>query len=203
MRISNLKFQTSVTAVILAAGRSTRMGSPKALLPLAGTTFLGRLMRVYDRLALPLRVVLGPDWEAMVDQQPVPEQALLVNRRPEMGPLSSLRIALEALSPDTSGILLHPVDHPLVAEETIRRLVQAHIEQPGKILIPVFVGTPGHPTLFPSRLFRELREAPLEEGARSVVLADSARIVRLDTEDAGVLRNIDTPEDYDRWVRSG
>lgn len=189
-----------VTAVILAAGRSTRMGSPKALLPLGKTTFLGRLMTAYGQLGLPLRVVLGPDWRAITARQSVVEEWLLVNREPERGPLSSLLIALDHLPSDADAVMLHPVDHPLVDLRTIEDLLVLHEQHPERIVLPTCRGRNGHPTLFPSSVFEELRNAPLEEGARSVVLADRDRLARLETRDEGVLRNIDTPDDYSRWV---
>jgi molybdenum cofactor cytidylyltransferase len=189
-----------LTAVILAAGRSTRMGSPKPLMRLEKTTFLGRLMTVYSHLGLPVRVVLGPDWEVITRQQPVPEVSLFINPKPELGPLSSLRVALDDLGRGVSGIVLHPVDHPLVRLDTVRRLVRLHEQRPDRILIPAFQGKNGHPTLFPSRLFDELRNAPMERGARAVVYSNPGLLLTFPTDDPGILQNIDTPEDYARWV---
>lgn len=191
---------SSLTAIILAAGRSTRMGSPKPLMPLGETTFLGRLMTIYGQLGLPLRVVLGPDGRDIASRQPVPGGALLINPRPELGPLSSLKIALGHLPRGVGGILLHPVDHPLVCVETIRGLIRVHREQPDRILVPTCQGKKGHPTLFPSGVFDELQKAPLDQGARSVVYAAPERLLMFETDDPGILRNIDTPDDYARWV---
>lgn len=191
---------SSIEAVILAAGQSMRMGSPKALLPLGATTFLGRLIAEYQRLALPLWVVLGRGWQAIEKDQPVPAGSLLVNPEPEKGPLSSFRIALARLDPEASGVMLHPVDHPLVRRSTIEALVRLHDDEPEQILVPSIHGRGGHPTLFPARVFDELRDGLLEDGARSIVLADPDRVTEFETDDPGILRNIDTPEDYDRWV---
>ncbi len=192
--------EPKLVAVILAAGRSTRMGSSKPLLRLGSTTFLGRLMSLYGGLGIPQRVVLGPDWVAVSRIQPVPEEVLLVNPRPERGPLSSLCIGLGALPAAVSGIFLHPVDHPLVRPETIMDLAALHRQQPERILIPAFEGTGGHPTVFPSPVFAELQRAPLDQGARFVVQTDPQRVITVEFDDPGILRNIDTPEDYARWV---
>jgi molybdenum cofactor cytidylyltransferase len=190
----------SLTAIILAAGRSTRMGSPKPLMPLGETTFLGWLITAYRQLELPLRVVLGPDWRNVTDRQPVSVETLLINPRPELGPLSSLLIALADLPEGATGILVHPVDHPLVRLETLRSLAQLHGKRPDRILVPTFQGKKGHPTLFPSGVFDELQKAPLDQGARSVVYAEPERLLMFETDDPGILRNIDTPDDYARWV---
>jgi len=189
-----------VAAIVLGAGFSTRMGPPKALLKLGETTFLGRLLDLYDRLEIPCRVVLGAQWEVISKAQGLFPGHYLVNPEPERGPLSSIHLGLEELSPSAAALIPHPVDHPLVAEETLRAILARHEAYPEHILVPHYHGAPGHPTLFPSTLFSDLREAPLDQGARWVVRKRSHLVLQVPVEDSGVTANIDTPGDYLRWV---
>ncbi len=185
--------------VILAAGASRRMGRPKALLPLGKKTFLTAIAGRYRRLGLPVAVVVGSELGQRLPAE-LSWTRSVVNPRVEDGPLSSLRRGLEVLPPDAPAVIVHPVDHPLVRPATLRSLLEMHLRHPEAILVPEFRGEPGHPTLFPRTVFAELREAPLESGARWVVERKPERVVRVPVQDPGVLRNIDTWELYRRWV---
>ncbi len=188
-----------VWAMILAAGASRRMGRPKALLALGEKTFLVAIADNYRRLGLPVVVVFGPDLEGRLPVE-IASTRTALNRRPDDGPLSSLRLGLELLPETASAAIVHPVDHPLVSVVTIRRLLEGHRQRPAAILVPEFGGETGHPTLFPRHVFAELRDGPLEGGARRVVEARPERVLRVQVDDPGILRNIDTPELYERWV---
>ncbi len=188
-----------VAALVLGAGFSSRMGSPKALLKLGESTFLGRLIELYDRLEVPFRVILGADWEIISKAQGLSRDLFLVNPEPERGPLSSIQLGLEYLKPSTTAVIPHPVDHPLVTEATVRTILAKHATSPEQILVPHYQGTPGHPTLFPATLFPDLWDAPLDQGARWVVSRRRNLILPLPVDDPGVTINIDTPEDYLRW----
>jgi molybdenum cofactor cytidylyltransferase len=189
-----------VAAIVLGAGFSTRMGAPKALLKLGETTFLGRLIHLYDRLQIPCQVVLGAEWEIISKAESLSRDHYLVNPEPERGPLSSIHLGLEELSRSSTALIPHPVDHPLVTEETLRTILARHEAYPEHILVPHYHGTPGHPTLFPATSFGDLREAPLEQGARWVVRKRSHFVLQVPVEDPGITANIDTPDDYLRWV---
>jgi molybdenum cofactor cytidylyltransferase len=176
------------------------MGSPKALLRLGDSTFLGRLMNLYSELNIPCRAVLGTDWRAISESERLPADDFLVNEAPEQGPLSSILIGLAALDPSATALIPHPVDHPLVLRSTLQQLILTHETHPGHIIVPYSDGQPGHPTLFPANRFPDLRAAPLEEGARWVVSRNPGAVLPVAVDDPGVSANIDTPDDYLRWV---
>jgi agmatinase len=191
----------SVAAIILAAGASRRMGSPKALLPVEGETFLGRLVATHRSAGIdPIVVVVGPDGDRVAAAVDLAGVRLVRNLAPESGPLASLRLGLAALDPEPEALLLQPVDHPLVRPETVRRLVSAWAAGPHGILIPTFGARRGHPTLFARRLFAALRVAPLDQGARAVVRGQLHEVREVPVDDPGVRAEVDTPADYDAVI---
>jgi molybdenum cofactor cytidylyltransferase len=189
-----------IAAIILAAGSSSRMGRPKALLPYAGTTFLGRILDLYSGSGVgKIVVVLWKDDEALRAEIPAGDATAVFNLRPEGGQISSLVAgiaAVESLRP--SAIVVHPVDHPAVAAATVRGIVSSALVHPGRIVVPVCAGRRGHPVVFPSSCFRELQTVPPGQGARTVTRANSSMVLEMETEDEGILKDIDTPEEYAR-----
>lgn len=190
----------STIACILAAGYSQRMGQPKALLPFKGKTFVEIIVSLYEGLRVPWIVVLGTEHRRVRSLVTLPDDAVLVNPRPELGPLFSLQLALRSLPSGVTGLLLHPVDHPLVQPGTVAALLEAHRNEPEAILLPRHGDRRGHPALFPRSRFEDLLAAPLEEGARWVIRHCSESVKEIPVSDPGITRNINTPEDFARWV---
>ncbi|HLV01112.1 MAG TPA: nucleotidyltransferase family protein [Acidobacteriota bacterium] len=183
-----------IASLILAAGESARMGSPKALCRYQGETFIERIIRLHREHNLRTIVILGFDQSAILKAISARDAEIVLNPRPELGPLSSLQVTLPLVS-SCEAILLHPVDHPCVRSETIGRLVEAFRRLPASILIPETSGQKGHPVLFPSRYFLDLKCAPLDQGARAVTRRYRPNIHRVPVGDPGILINVNTPED--------
>lgn len=188
-----------VVSIILAAGESSRMGSPKALLKIRNRVFLERILDTYASVGISRFVVLGIHSTSIERQIDLSSATVLKNPNPSRGPLSSLLIALEEIS-DEAAFILHPVDHPLVSIETIKRLINGHRSVPDCILIPNYRGQRGHPVLIPAKYYPDLRSAPLGEGARWVVRANRAANHFVPVDDPAVLVNIDTKADYEQLV---
>ena len=180
-----------------------RMGRPKALLPIDGTTFLGRILDNY-RLLNPgtIALVLGADAPAVVRAISTDDLTVVINPRTGRGQLSSLLEGLAALqSCDLSGVIVHPVDHPMVGIDSLRLIIDAALRHPDNIVIPTFGIRRGHPVVFPSTLFAELAVAPPSAGARAVIQSHPAEILEVRSADDGILKNIDTPGEYERLCR--
>jgi len=183
------------------------MGFPKALLPYQGSTFLERLAGLLAPRVSPLIVVLGHDAERISGAVKLPAGTqVLVNCDYRLGQLSSLQTAIRTLQHgrgsvyDVAGLLLAPVDHPCVAEQTIVALLRVFASEKPTVAAPTHGGQRGHPVIFSSRLFDELLAAPLDQGARTVVHRHPVREVPVD--DAGILADIDDPEIYRRLIGS-
>ena len=188
-----------LTAVILTAGESKRMGFPKALLKYRQTTFLELILTRLEKAGIKNRlVVLGAEAERIKKETRLSGVKVVINRNFKKGQLSSLKTALAELTGDINGILLALVDHPLVKVSTYRLLIDAWINSPGTIVIPEFQGRGGHPVIFDRVFFSQLMNAPEEQGARYVVYNNQDRVIRVKVQDPGVREDIDSPEDYQR-----
>ncbi|MCS6925798.1 MAG: nucleotidyltransferase family protein [Candidatus Binatia bacterium] len=190
-----------MSGILLAAGASRRMGTPKALLQYQGQTFLERGCAAFLTAGVDeLVVVLGA--QAEVSRRAVPVHPLVrtvVNTRSFQGQLSSLMVGIGALSPASEAVVVNLVDHPLVTAETIKALIAAFREMPVPILVASYRGRRGHPVLFSRQVYGELLAAPLDQGAKAVVRRDPTRVREIPLDDPGILADIDTPEDYARY----
>jgi len=196
-----------IAALVLAAGASTRMGRTKALLPdCAGDPFVTHLARVLISAGVPeIVIVTGADHDAIADAaraaHPPVAVRLVRNPEPSRGQLSSLWVGLEALErPGLEGLLVAPVDVPLVNVSTVITIVEAWRRTRAPVVRPAKGARHGHPVLFDRCVFEDLRRAPLEAGAKAVVRACGSSVVDVPVEDEGCLRDMDTPEDYERYL---
>ena len=196
-----------IPAVVLAAGKSSRMGRTKALLPLgsSGETFLQRIVRVLrDGGADAVVVVIGGDAEAVRGSLPSDDAQIsaVENPRYEEGQLSSLLVGLAAVEQrydNPEAVMMTLVDLPLISEATVRAVREAFLANPVAPLVrPRRGGRYGHPVIFNRSIFGELRRADPSKGAKPVVHAHAAEEVNVDVDDEGAFIDIDTPDDYDR-----
>ena len=192
-----------LAAVILSAGASSRMGSPKALLPYREGTFLEHLIEVTRHPQIGVtRVVLGAGAEVIRTIAKLDSSIVVLNPEWERGQLSSICAGLRSLNGiDTDGIILCPVDHPLVSARLVSELVERFYEGKKAIVLPAFNGRRGHPAIFSSALYSELLAAPLEKGARAVVWAHAADVIEIPTDEEGVVLNINDPDMLNRAIR--
>lgn len=180
-----------IAGIILAAGASTRMGRPKALLDYRGETFAARLVRVFERVCDPVVVVVGHHAETIQEHV---RANFVINPDPDRGQLSSLQTALAALPAGAEGFLFTPVDSPTVEEWTVTRLVEEF--RPGSIVIPRFNGRRGHPVCVPRAFFPAFLSLAPTEKTRTAIDQHADRIHYLDVDDAGILADIDDPASY-------
>jgi len=183
----------SSAALILAAGESRRMGSPKALLDYAGASFLDTLIGVVARRCSPVVVVLGASADAIRAAARRPA-AFVVNAEWKRGQTTSMQCGLRAVPPEAEGVLFTLVDHPAVAPATIEALLD---RSPGERLrVPRFRGRRGHPIWFSRELIAEFLELPESGAARDVVSRHAADTGFLDLDDPGIVADIDDRADY-------
>jgi len=195
-----------IPAVILAAGASTRMGRPKALLPISrdGETFLARVLRTMaDAGSDDLVVVLGAYADGVAEAiGRLPILARVVeNRAYARGQLSSLVTGLDLVDrPGVRAVVVMPVDMPLVSVATVRAVIAGYEHATPLVARPARGRRHGHPVIFDRRLFGELRGADSSRGVRPIIAAHLDRVLDVQVDDPGAFEDIDTPEDYERYI---
>jgi CTP:molybdopterin cytidylyltransferase MocA len=186
-----------IWTVVLAAGASTRMGEPKALL----ATGDGR--RFVDAISASARaggcsgvlVVVGPPHGEAIRRALGTGVATAWNPQPERGMLSSVQAGVAALPASVNAVLIWPVDIPFVAAATVRQLLNA---APGKIIVPTHNKRGGHPLRIPRRWFAAVMALDPARGLKALLEAHVAEVERLAVADRAVLVDVDTPDDYAR-----
>ena len=183
-----------LAAVILSGGASRRMGSPKALLSYQGRPFLEHLLDVARHPKIGVRrVVLGADAEPIAKEVNLSPDEIVINDQWEQGQLSSIQTALRSLPPDTDGVILLLIDHPLISSVLVGELIESFYTSRKPIVLPVYEGRRGHPVIFSSALYQELMNAPLETGARSVVWGHAGEVQIVQTNEEGCVLNLNDP----------
>lgn len=188
-----------VTAVVLAAGTSSRMGANKMLLPWGDTTVLGQtLANVTASSVHSCLLVSGHEaeqTEAVADAFHVPS---VRNLGYDSGMLTSLQAAIRQLPDDISAVLVCLGDQPMVGSHVIDRLLAAFASHTAGIVAPQHDGRRGNPVLIHRRYFTELLSLPPDSAPRELLLRHPEEVLLVDVEDAGVLYDLDIPADYER-----
>ncbi|MBZ5557973.1 MAG: nucleotidyltransferase family protein [Acidobacteriia bacterium] len=195
-----------IPALVLAAGRSSRMGRAKASLPLGGDdTFLTRIVRTFlDAGVDDVVVVVGHDADDIVRTfaaSGLPAR-FVVNREYDRGQLSSLVAGLGVVDrPGVTAALVTLVDVPLVSAATVRAVVDCYRRTHAAVVRPTSGARHGHPLLIDRSLFAELRAADPATGAKPIVRAHASAAGDLHIGDEGAFADIDTEEEYARLLR--
>ena len=186
-----------IAGILLAAGSSSRMGQPKQLLDFDGRPLVR--IAAEHALAAPidrLLVVVGAAGDAVAEALAALPLDIVVNADFATGQSSSLRAGVAALPAATGAALILLSDQPFVTPDIIAALVAAWRSGGGPIVVPVYRGQRGTPVLFDRVLFPELLAVHGDQGARSVIAGNPARVTAVMFDDDQPLVDIDTPAEY-------
>jgi molybdenum cofactor cytidylyltransferase len=194
-----------VGAVVLAAGRSTRMGEPKQLLRLGKSTVLEQTLdNILGARVDDVVLVLGSSAEIIRRQVPASTfegLKVVVNEAYGQGMASSLREGLSALDPQIDAALIVLADQPFVRPETFGRIVDRYRRSEAEIVIPTHKGSRGNPVLLDRAVFPEILALDGDIGCRAIFGGHLEGIVMVEVDDAGILIDIDNKADYERLQR--
>jgi molybdenum cofactor cytidylyltransferase len=191
-----------VSAIILAAGTSRRMGQAKQLLPLGGSTILAQTIQNVRSATLHQKIlVLGSSADAISRQLPsalLEGLKVVVNQGYRQGIASSLHEGLSALDQQSDAALIILGDQPFIRSQTLDQLIESYRHSRAQVVIPSYRGTRGNPVLLDRSLFPEVMQLEGDIGCRAIFGKHLDGILNVEVEDVGVLLDIDNLEDYDR-----
>lgn len=194
----------NAVAIILAAGASTRMGRPKALLPFPDRPLIEHALNVAREAGCAgTMVVLGHHADAIRTGADLGDARTIVNDDPDRGQISSIKLGLDALDFATDCALIWPVDCPLIQPDDIRALVTAYAANRAsltRIVLPSHNGERGHPMLVDLGFRQTFIDLPADQTARDVIDANPTQVLEVAVNNAGVLRDMDTPDEYDTML---
>jgi molybdenum cofactor cytidylyltransferase len=196
-----------LSALILAGGDSTRMGRTKALLECGGRTFLDAVCAGVKSAGVKETVVIlgASRKEVLAAWQPEKEKIAL-NETPELGQIASVRAGLALVGREAEAVMIALVDQPTIEPGTYKLIADFWRSNKDSIIIPKCrrvaptEGLPpykrGHPIVIPRKYFQLCFDGPADKGLHWVTHHTSAKVLDLVVEDAEIIRDFDTPEDY-------
>jgi len=197
------KQPSRVSAVVLAAGTSTRMGAVKQLLHVGGKTLLENVLHNLSRAQVrDIIVVLGNAAEEIRQRVPLEDVRVVMNEAYRDGMGTSLRTGLAAIDPGAEAALVVLADQPFVQPGTIEHLIEQYLQRRPQIAIPMYRGFRGNPVLLDRAVFPELMNLTGDIGCRAIFGAHTENILKVPVEDIGVLLDVDTKADLDRFQQA-
>ena len=187
-----------ISAIILAAGESKRMGQPKMLLPWGKTTVLGHVIATFQKAGIQDIVVVVGGARAQVEEilKQSAARAIFNEQYAKGGMLVSLQRGLEAQLQPTQAALIALGDQPQIQERTVDLISEAFESSTSRLILPSFRLRRGHPWLVERSLWREVLEIPPERSPRDFLNAHADEIQYVQVDNASILADLDTMEEY-------
>ena len=193
---------TRISAILLAAGESKRMGTNKLSLPWGRKTVLQRCLRVLLSSQVgEVWIVLNKQTWELGERLRGPRVKLVHNPQFKKGMSSSIRRGIQAMGQKSRAVLIALGDHPVLNVNTVNALIRAYVEKKGTIIVPVYRGKRGHPVLFDRRYGKELLKLKRDVGARALLERHPKEVYEFNSKSEGVVVDIDTWEEYRRRAR--
>ncbi len=193
----NRQQTTGIWAIVLAAGESRRMGSPKMILPYEGMTVIEKVLEnILASNVEKVVAVLGSHKEEIlkvIGKLPVMH---CYNSNYKNGMLSSVKCGFEFLPADFRAVMVFLGDQPMAETSVINKMINAYNESGKGILVPVFENRRGHPLMADSKYRDEIINLDEPDGLRGLLRRHPDDLLEVSTENPSVLNDIDTEDDY-------
>ena len=195
---------SKVSIAILAAGKASRMGKPKQLLPYKKTTLLGHTIQIANASAAnDSFCVIGAHANLLLKSFEKAPARLIINPNWALGLSSSIAAAVahvDTTDPETEAILIILADQPRVLSSYLDHMIAQHKSHPNHVIASAYSDSLGVPALFPKEYWQDLLQLEGDKGAKMYLNARKEHVIALDA--AALLSDIDTPEDYQQLIRS-
>lgn len=192
------RYLQGLAAVLLAGGRSQRMGQPKVLLDWDGRPIIQHIIDVLTKVDIsPIIIVLGAYHDQITDVVTSDSVSFVQNVNWEAGGmLSSIQAGLRAVPLSKEGIVIMLGDHPSISADTLRLLKKGFFETNAPIILPEYRGRSGHPIVLRQTIWEEVYSLDPNIGLRQLMRNHISGIARVDVGTDEIFRDIDTPQDY-------
>src|SRR5262249_38822673 len=190
-----------ISAILLAAGESRRMGDFKQLLPIGNKTFVEQCVDTLLETPVSEVIVVTGHRESDV-RRVLGNRNVKYAHNPDyrLGMATSIKCGVQAASKDSRAFLISLVDQPHIGAEVIRRIIDAYERMTPKIVVPTKDGRNGHPIILDGSLREEILQIDVEVGLRQVVNRHSDTVIKVEVTSRTVLEDCDLPEDYERII---
>ena len=187
-----------ISAIILAAGQSKRMGQPKMLLPWGKETVLAHVISIYQNAGITDIIVVTGGAREQIEELVSGLNVRTVHNdeyaKSEM--LSSIKCGLRALTSQTQAVLIGLGDQPQVQKRSVLRVCETFQESKSNLVVPSYQMRRGHPWLVARFLWDELLKMDSPQSPRDFLNAHAKEIKYVDIDNPSILQDLDTPEDY-------
>jgi len=188
-----------ISAIILAAGESKRMGQPKMLLEWGDTTVLGKVIATFHAAGIQDVLVITGGAREQVEKTIGDSARTIFNEGYKSGEmLSSLQTGLAAMKPETEAVLIGLGDQPQIEEETVRLVFQTYQHTGASIVVPSFQMHRGHPWLVARKHWKTILQMQTPDSPREFLNRFSGAIRYIEVATPTILQDLDTPEDYSK-----
>lgn len=187
-----------ISTILLSAGLSSRFGSPKALANFNGITVIENLQNMLLKAQIAeIIIVLGANHLQIKPYILKHKKVKLVyNKDYKLGQTSSFKTGLKQISFNSKGIMLLPVDYPIIKEQTINSLVEKFSSASPRILIPTYQKKKGHPPIFSTTLTEEILKLSNDSGINEISRRHIDKTVLFEVSDEGVVSSFNTKEEF-------
>lgn len=189
----------SIYAIVLAAGKASRMGESKVILPIGNKLVIQHCIDNLINAGINnIILVINDNGKDIVKAAGAPPVAVVINNKKDSDMAESVRTGMRLIKNNKASVLISLADQPLIKSKTIKKIINTSFSMPEKIIIPVYKNKKGHPTLFPITLLKKIKQL---NSLRDIILIEKENICYLDIEDKGIILDMDTPDDYNNILR--
>jgi xanthine dehydrogenase accessory factor len=201
-KIKQGRMNCNISAIILAAGESKRMGKPKMLLPFGDSSIIETVINNASGSALNnIFVVLGANADSIGDQLVDYQVETLINRKYKNGMLSSVQHGLKAVSESADAVMVLLGDQPMIGNTLMDRMIETYMNSGHGIIVATHQGKRGHPILFSSKYIVEVLEYSERKSLKDLLNNFPADVEEMETGHPEILRDIDTENDYQQELK--